>query len=90
MPITHDSYLIAPHKALHGVYDASAKKKSVAREHAFRLAQKTGKVIVIVRVIEIVTPQQAAEHGVHQTGLGRCEEEGCKKPAVVGYCDEHF
>lgn len=32
----------------------------------------------------------ASQQSVHLTGLGLCEEEGCKKPAVVGYCDEHF
>jgi hypothetical protein len=68
MPILYDNYLIVPHKDLHGVFDASAKKKSVAMRHALDLAKKTNKVIVIVRVIEIVTPQKAAEHSVEQTG----------------------
>ena len=65
MPILYDHYLIVPHKDLHGVFDASAKKKSVAMRHALDLAKKTNKIIVIVRVIEIVTPQQAAEQGLH-------------------------
>lgn len=34
--------------------------------------------------------RQRAEQSMHQTGLGLCEEEGCKQPAVVGYCSEHF
>jgi len=32
----------------------------------------------------------AAQHSVQRTGLGQCEEEGCKKPAVVGYCEDHM
>lgn len=68
MPILYDNYLIVPHKDLHGVFDASAKKKPVAMRHALDLAKKTNKVIVIVRVVEIITPQQAAEHSVEQTG----------------------
>lgn len=67
MPILYDHYLIVPHKDLHSVFDASAKKKTVAMRHALDLAKKTNKIIVIVRVVEIVTPQQAAEHNAHLT-----------------------
>jgi hypothetical protein len=70
MPILYDNYLIVPHKDLNSVHDASAKKKAVAMRHAIDLAKKTNKVVVIVRVIEIVTPQRAAEQSVHPTRAG--------------------
>ncbi len=46
MPILYDNYLIVPHKDLHGVFDASAKKKPVAMRHALDLAKKTNKIIL--------------------------------------------
>lgn len=67
MPILHDHYLIVPNKELHGIYDASARKKTVAHNHAKSLADKTGKIIVVVRVVEIVVPEKAAEQSVHLT-----------------------
>ena len=60
--------MIVQKKDLHSVFEASAKKKPAERRNALDLAKKTNKVIVIVRVIEIITPQQAAEHSVEQTG----------------------
>lgn len=65
MPILHDHYLIVPNKELHGIYDASARKKTVAHNHAKSLADKTGKIIVVVRVVEIIVPEKSAEHRVH-------------------------
>lgn len=60
MPILHDHYLIVPNKELHTMHDASAKKKTVALQHAQRLANKTQKIIVVVRVTEIILPEKAA------------------------------
>lgn len=90
MPILYDNYLIVPHKDLHSVFDASAKKKPVAMRHALDLAKKTNKVIVIVRVIEIITPQQAAEHSVNQTAGSLQKNRGlawqwCSQAPAAGY-----
>lgn len=67
MPILYDHYLIVPNKELHGIYNASARKKIVAHNHAKSLANKTGKIIVVVRVVEIIVPEKAAEQSVHLT-----------------------
>jgi len=61
MPIQHDHYLIAESKKIHQAYDASAVKKPVAIKHAELLAKRTGKVVVIVRVIKIVVPEKRSD-----------------------------
>lgn len=76
MPILHDHYLIVPNKALHGIFDASAKKKTIAHNHAKSLADKTGKIIVVVRVVEIIVPEKAAEQSVQSDICPRCEGAG--------------
>lgn len=79
MPIQHGHYLIVPNKELHGIYDASARKKTVAHNYAKSLADKTGKIIVVVRVVEIVVPEKAAEQGVHPTGLTDAQKEDVRQ-----------
>lgn len=76
MPILHDNYLIVPNKELHDIYDASARRKAIAHNHAKSLADKTGKIIVVVRVVEIVVPEKAAEQSVQSDICPRCEGVG--------------
>lgn len=75
--------------------EASDEREAIARfiEYTFDKNWVVQDVVDAIRnglylehVRKLIAPQQS----MHQTGLGLCEEEGCKQPAVVGYCSEHF
>lgn len=72
MPILHDHYLIVPNKELHNIHDASARKKTAALSRARLVANKTGKIIVVVRVVEIIVPEKAAEQSVQSRVCPTC------------------
>lgn len=87
MPILHDHYLIVPNKELHGIFDASAKKKTIAHNHAKSLADKTGKIIVVVRVVEIIVPEKAAEHHAHLTPESLASSQAVVNASALGQSD---